>query len=61
MELTKEVDGRDEACVEYAEVHVCLPSYASDRHRSDEYDDCAISQQTTSNTRIPHNFGTYGT
>ena len=38
--LTEEVDRRNEARVEYAEVNVCLPPYASDRYRSDEHDDC---------------------
>jgi hypothetical protein len=38
--LTEEVDGRNEARVKYAEVNVCLPSNAADRHGSDEYDDC---------------------
>ena len=40
MGLTEKVDGRNEARVEYAEVNVRLPPCASDRHRSDEHDDC---------------------
>lgn len=41
IELTEEVDRRDEARVENAEINVCLPSYTSDRYGRNEYDNCA--------------------
>ena len=44
FELTEEVDGWNEAGVEYAKVDVCLPSYASDRYGSNEHDNC-IAQE----------------
>ena len=61
--LTEEVDRRNEARVEYAEVNVCLPPYASDRYRSDEHDDCKrriCGQQAILVIQSSHVLGTYG-
>lgn len=44
VELTEEVDSGNEARVEHAKVDVCLPSYTSDRYRSNEHDNCTAQK-----------------